>query len=93
MQRNLPQQQFGVPMNNQIKMEKFAATDLTELRKELQQAGLDTWQAAELISSFLSGRGYGVSNGDLRSATARIDSFAGSIQHMQEELEKVAFYM
>jgi hypothetical protein len=80
-------------MNKQIKMEKFAATDLTELRKELQQGGLDTWQAAELISSFLSGRGYGVASDDLRSATTRIDSFAGSIQRMQEELEKVAFYM
>jgi hypothetical protein len=80
-------------MSRQIQMEKFAATDLTELRKELQQAGLDTWQAAELISAFLSGRGYGVSNDDLRSATTRIDSFAGSIQRMQEELEKVAFYM
>jgi hypothetical protein len=80
-------------MNKQIKMEKFAATDLTELRKELQQAGLDTWQAAELISSFLSGRGYGVANDDLRNATTRIDSFSGSIQRMQEELEKVAFYM
>ncbi len=80
-------------MDKQIKMEKFAATDLTELRKELQQAGLDTWQAAELISSFLSGRGYGVANDDLRNATMRIDSFSGSIQRMQEELEKVAFYM
>jgi hypothetical protein len=80
-------------MSNEIKFQKFAATDLTELRKELQQAGLDSWQAAELVSAFLSGRGYGVSSDDLRNATSRIDSFAGSIQHMQEELEKVAFYM
>jgi hypothetical protein len=80
-------------MSKQIKIEKFAATDLTELRKELQQGGIDSWQAAELVGAFLSGRGYGVANNDLRNATARIDSFAGSIQRMQEELEKVAFYM
>jgi hypothetical protein len=80
-------------MNKQIEIEKFAATDLTELRRELQQAGLDSWQAAELVSAFLSGRGYGVANSDLRTATICLDSFAGSIQRMQEELEKVAFYM
>jgi len=80
-------------MNRQIQIEKFAATDLTELRRELQQSGLDSWQAAELISAFLSGRGYGVASDDLRSASTRLDTFRGTIQHMQEELEKVAFYM
>jgi len=80
-------------MNKIVKIEKFAATDLVELRKELKQSGLDSWQAAELISAFLSGRGYGVDSDDLRSAATRIDTFSGSIQHMQEELEKVAFFM
>lgn len=80
-------------MNQAIKIEKFAATDLTELRRELQQSGLDSWQAAELISAFLSGRGYGVASDDLRSATSRIDNFTCSIQRIQEELEKVALFM
>ncbi len=80
-------------MSKAIRIEQFAATDLSELRKELRQSGLDSRQAAELIGAFLSGRGYGVANDDLRTATARIDSFACSIQHLQEELEKVAFYM
>lgn len=80
-------------MTQIMRMEQFAATDLTELRKELRQSGLDSRQAAELITAFLSGRGYGVANDDLRTATTRIDSFVCSIQHMQEELEKVAFYM
>lgn len=80
-------------MDSKIKIEKFAATDLDELRKELLQSGLDSWQAAELIQAFLSGRGYGVAAGELRDATIRIDAFACSIQHMQEELEKVALYM
>ncbi len=80
-------------MSKHVQIEKFAATDLTELRKELQQAGLDSWQAAELISAFLSGRGYGVDHSDLRKTDTRSESFAGSIQQMQEELEKVAFFM
>ena len=80
-------------MKSPVQMEKFATTDLTELRKDLQQAGLDSWQAAELISAFLSGRGYGVAGTDLRNAATRLDTFAASIQHMQEELEKVALYM
>src|ERR1035437_1177816 len=41
--------------------EKFTAADLSSLREELLQSGLDSWQAAELISSFLNVRGYGVS--------------------------------
>ncbi len=80
-------------MGKQIQIEKFAETALTDLRRELQQSGLDSRQAAELVSAFLSGRGYGVAADDLRTATTRIDSFACSIQQIQEELEKVAYYM
>jgi hypothetical protein len=80
-------------MSQHIKIEKFAATDLTDLRRELQQSGLDSWQAAELVSAFLSGRGYGVASDELRDATTRIDSFTCSIQRIQEELEKVALFM
>ena len=36
-------------------IEKFSAADLSSLRDELTQSGLDHWQAAELIGSFLSG--------------------------------------
>ncbi|WP_263382489.1 hypothetical protein [Granulicella arctica] len=80
-------------MSQQLKIEKFAATDLTDLRRELQQSGLDSWQAAELVSAFLSGRGYGVASDELRTATTRIDCFTCSIQRIQEELEKVALFM
>ena len=38
-------------------VEKFAASDLSGLREELKQAGLDSWQAAELVYSFLMMRG------------------------------------
>ena len=74
-------------------VEKFAATDLSSLREELMQSGLDSWQAAELISSFLNIRGYGVSNHAARGAAARIESVRFSLPLMQEELEKLALVM
>ena len=72
-------------------MEKFTATDLSSLREELLQSGLDSWQAAELISSFLNVRGYGVSNHAARGAVAAIES--GTLTAMREELEKLAYVM
>jgi hypothetical protein len=74
-------------------IEKFTATDLSSLREELAQSGLDSWQAAELISSFLNVRGYGVSNHAARGAAARIESVRCSLKSMQEELEKLALVM
>ena len=74
-------------------IEKFDAADLSSLREELMQSGLDSWQAAELISAFLSGRGYGVSNHAARGAASRIESVGCSLERMQEELEKLALVM
>ena len=74
-------------------VEKFTATDLSSLREELTQSGLDSWQAAELISSFLVVRGYGVSNHAARGAASRIESVRCTLKSMQEELEKLALVM
>lgn len=76
-----------------VPVEKFALTDLTSLREELLQSGLDSWQAAELIGAFLIGRGYGVSNHAARTAATRIESVGCSLKCMQEELEKLALVM
>lgn len=76
---------------NQI--EQFPAADLTGLREELRKSSLDSWQSADLISSFLSGRGYGVSTDAARIAASRIESIGCSLQSMQEELEKLALVM
>ncbi|HEY4379740.1 MAG TPA: hypothetical protein VGN01_05300 [Acidobacteriaceae bacterium] len=74
-------------------IEKFNATDLSSLREELLQSGLDSWQAAELISSFLSVRGYGVSSQAARGIAWRIEASSCSLKCMQEELEKLALVM
>lgn len=71
----------------------FTQADLSSLREDLQRAGIDSWQAGELISSFLSGRGYGVSNIEARSAAGRIESLGCNIQCMQEELSRLALSM
>lgn len=72
---------------------RFPASELSDLRAELLQSGLDSWQAAELIGTFLSGRGYGVSNDAARHAASRIESFGCSLKCMQDELEKLAWVM
>ena len=76
---------------NQI--EQFPAADLNDLREEIRKSSVDAWQSADLISTFLSGRGYGVSTDAARIAASRIESIGCSLQSMQEELEKLALVM
>ncbi len=74
-------------------MHRFSNTDLVSLRSDLLQSGLDSWQAAEMISSFMSGRGYGVSSQSALEAATRIESVGCSIESMHRELEKLALVM
>jgi hypothetical protein len=76
-----------------MEMERFATSDLTALRHELKQSGLDSWQAAELISSFLAIRGYGVSNAEARTVATRLELDRCSLDSMQSELERLAMVM
>lgn len=76
-----------------IPVEKFPEADLTGLREELLKAGLDSWQAAELISGFLIAHGYGVSTQEARNAASRMETFGCSIPCLQAELEKLAHTM
>jgi hypothetical protein len=80
-------------MTQNFKIEKFTEADLSALREDLMQSGLDSWQAAELISSFLSTRGYGVSHHAARNAVSRMESIGCSFKCMREELEKLAQVM
>lgn len=72
---------------------KFTAEDVATLRTELLQSGLDSWQSAELVSSFLSARGYGVSSEGARSVMTRIDSLHCNLACMHAELEQIALVM
>lgn len=74
-------------------VERFTPNDLENLHHRLSDASLDSFQAAEIVASFLNGRGYGVSNHDARLAVMRIDTARWSAERMQSELERVARVM
>ncbi len=80
-------------MTERARIEKFNRSDLNALRNHLLRTGLDTWQAADVISGFLSGRGYGSSSEHLRCAVQELDMTARSLEHMQAALEQIAFVM
>jgi hypothetical protein len=80
-------------MNDTSKVEKFSATDLVNLRTELQRSGIDSWQAAEVLSVFLAGRGYGVSALRARDSVARLEGMSCNLDCIQQELESLAFVM
>jgi hypothetical protein len=86
---------FPASIQNQtsIEIEKFAAADLSDLRGELLQAGLDSRQVAELIRSFLTQRGYGVCFDASHSAALNSTVLFGPLQRIQETLEQVAVLM
>jgi hypothetical protein len=74
-------------------VEQFTPTDLMTLRSELLQSGVDSFQAAEIVTNFLSGRGYGVSKHEARTAASRIEVSGCTAAHIQAELERVALAM
>ncbi len=75
------------------KIEKFTPTELTDLQVKLMKLRSDSWQAAELVSEFLSGRGYGVDAQTIRAAVTELAVHRGSHDRMQSLLETMAYVM
>lgn len=73
--------------------DKFSVSELSVLRTELLQGGLDSWQAAELFQVFLAGRGYGVSHLAAFDAAGKIEGSGCKIEVLQQELENIAYVM
>ena len=73
--------------------EKFSVPELTALRNELVQNGLDAKQAAELLQVFLIGRGYGVSPEAAFDASIRVEGAGCSIEAIEKELQGLALVM
>jgi hypothetical protein len=80
-------------MAERAKIEKFSQSELANLRLELCKDSFDSWQTADIVCEFLTGRGYGVSTDQVRNITMRVNGGPRDFQRMQEELEKVAFVM
>lgn len=78
---------------HRIGIEKFSDMELETLRTQLLRNGLDSWQAAEVLTSFLSGRGYGVSAISARDAVTRIERAGCDYDCMQAEIENLAKVM
>lgn len=79
--------------DNSLTAEKFTPSDLMGLRTDLMQCGLDSFQAAEILTSFLSGRGYGISSQEARHVASKIEGKGCKPEHIQRELERVARVM
>ena len=73
-------------------IEKFSAQDLMTLRSELL-SGADSFQAAEIVANFLTGRGYGCSPHEARAVASNIEVPGVTAEFIQAELESVARVM
>ena len=80
-------------MASNSRIEKFPVGELAGLRTELLQSGMDSWQAAELVTMFLTGRGYGADQAMVREAVVRLEATACTFESMQKELEQFAYVM
>ena len=73
--------------------EQFPPAELLGLQCDLQQMDIDSWQAAELLASFLNGRGYGVDAVLVKESVSRLEMSACDVASMQDELQRVALVM
>jgi len=73
--------------------DKFSVTEIAALRSELLQGGLDSFQTAELLKMFLTGRGYGISPETALDAAGRIEGYGCNVETLHKELESLALVM
>jgi hypothetical protein len=74
--------------------DRFTVTELAALRNDLLQGGmLDSYEAAELLQVFLTGRGYGVSPKAALDAAGRVEMAGCALPVLQHELENLAMVM
>ena len=74
-------------------IEKFTMAELSRLRQELMQSGIDSRQAAELVVAFLSAHGYGTDSSLVTDVLPRLEGYGCSVDCLQAELERVALVM
>ena len=65
-------------------------TEMTALRNELVQGGLDSLQAGELLQIFMMGHGFGVSPDAAKDAALRLEGRGCSLEMIRKELEGLA---
>lgn len=85
--------ELSIKLNMCERNYKFSAAELAVLRTDLQQTWTDNWQAAEMVTSFLIGRGYGVCREKAREAVERMETANCALESMQFELDSLALVM
>jgi hypothetical protein len=74
--------------------DRFTMTELAALRSDLLQGGMiDSFEAAQLLQVFLTGRGYGVSQSAALDAAGRVEMAGCALPVLQHELENLAMVM
>ena len=82
-------------MNDRInEKDRFTINELAALRSDLLQSGMiDSFEAAQLLQVFLTGRGYGVSPAAALDAASRVEMAGCALPVLQHELENLALVM
>ncbi len=91
--RDLSEFEVFLPQQGEVggmRAEKFSALEVAELRSELLHSGLDARGTAEVMQSFLTGHGYGVSLDAARAAAFTVEGSGCSLEVMQRELNRIA---
>ena len=70
--------------------EKFSIAEITILRHELLQTGLDSFQIADAIRAFVVDHGYGISRERALNAVNLIEGAGYNLESLQRELEASA---
>jgi hypothetical protein len=73
-------------------MEEFSNIEVTALRNDLLQDGLDSFQGAEIIKTFITGRGYGISPQMALETVHRLNTSC-EVELLHKELEALALAM
>jgi hypothetical protein len=72
---------------------KFSVSQVTALRQDLLQRGLDHFQAAEIINSFVAAGGYGISQEMARHIALRLERMHDGVEALHRQLESCALAM
>jgi hypothetical protein len=80
-------------MAEQAWSDKFSPSEINGLRLELRRFTFDSWEFAEIVTDFLTGRGYGTCTEEVRDVMMRVEGGMRNVEGMLEELAKVAYVM
>lgn len=73
--------------------DKFSVLEVTTLRNELMNRGLDSLQVADAIKVFVARRGYAISPEIARDMASRVEGIGCTVESLHMRLETLALAM